>query len=76
MTHARVHRNSRRILAAWLCLLGVLTTCQAWAWDWYAGDVADYQTRQTPADIPERIQSAIDLGMDWVGLAGDERVGQ
>ena len=76
MTRTSLYRNSRRGLAACLCILGILTARHAWAWDWYAGSIADYRAQHTSADIPGRIQAAIDLGMDWVGLAGDEQVGQ
>jgi hypothetical protein len=76
MTRTSFYQNSRRGLAICLCILGILTVRQAWAWDWYAGSIADYRAQHTSAGIPERIQAAIDLGMDWVGLAGDEQVGQ
>jgi hypothetical protein len=39
-------------------------------WDWYAGDITRYTSRNTAAVIPERVQTGIDAGLDWLVLWG------
>ncbi|MDA0745924.1 MAG: hypothetical protein O2954_05355, partial [bacterium] len=62
--------------ALW-CTLSLLASAfpaQA-EWDWYAGDLIRYDARNTTAVIRERVQQGMDVGLDWLVLAGYARQG-
>jgi hypothetical protein len=44
-------------------------------WDWYAGGFSSFSARNTSSSIPDRIQAAVDGGLDWIVLSSPSTEG-